>query len=150
MLAAEGQLDGRDVDTGQQRVEVGGGEVLRSDAESECIDACVEELERLFVGSLGALHADGLVYMPVVVRARASYIRELSGLGAQEPETFEIFGPVVGTDIESLAGSPYEFALVVSTFQVGLNHLFPLLGRDRREFGEQLFTLGICHNYIRD
>ena len=88
--------------------------------------------------------------MPVVVRARASYIRELSGLGAQEPETFEIFGPVVGTDIESLAGSPYEFALVVSTFQVGLNHLFPLLGRDRREFGEQLFTLGICHNYIRD
>ena len=82
------------------------------------------------------------------MRARTSYIGELACLRAQELDAFEVLGAVVGADVESFARAPYEFALVVCTLQVGRNHFFPLLGRDRREFREQLFTIGICHNYL--
>ena len=32
--------------------------------------------------------------------------------------------------------------------QVGLDYLLPLLGRNRRKFGKQLFTFGSCHNKL--
>ena len=147
-LTAEGQLDGRNADLAKQRVEVGGGESLRRDAEAERIDACVEDLQRLGVCLLGAYDAYGLMYAPAVVCACTPYVRELACLRAQKLDAFEVLGAVVGTDVESFARFPYQFALVISTFQVGRNHFLPLLGRDRREFGEQLFTFGICHNYL--
>ena len=51
-------------------------------------------------------------------------------------------------DVESFSRTPHQLALVIGSFQVGCNHLFPLFGRDRRELGEQLFTFGICHDYL--
>jgi len=88
------------------------------------------------------------VYAPAVVRVRTAYVRELACLRAQELDALEVLGAVVGPDVETFARFPYQLALVISTFQVGRNHLLPLLGRNRREFGEQLFTFGICHNYL--
>ena len=88
------------------------------------------------------------MYAPAVVRVRTAYVRELACLRAQELDALEVLGAVVGPDVETFARFPYQLALVISTFQVGRNHLLPLLGRNRREFGEQLFTFGICHNYL--
>ncbi len=124
--------------------------VKASDAipEAERIDACVEDLQRLGVCLLGAYDAYGLMYAPAVVCVCTPYVRELACLRAQKLDAFEVLGAVVGTDVESFARFPYQFALVISTFQVGRNHFLPLLGRDRRETGEQLFTFGICHNYL--
>ena len=88
------------------------------------------------------------MHAPAVVAARTSDVRELACLRAQELNAFEVLGAVVGADIEAFARAPHQFALVVGTFQVGCYDLLPLLGRDRREFGEQLFTFGNCHDYL--
>ena len=88
------------------------------------------------------------MHAPAVVGTRTSHERELACLRAQKPDAFEVLGAVVGADIEAFARAPHQFALVIGTFQVGCNHLLPLLGRDRRELGEQLFTFGNCHNYL--
>ena len=146
--AAEGDFDGRDVDFGEQLIEVSGREVLLGDSEAQRIDARVEEFERFGVGLLGAFDLDGLMHVPAVVGARTSHVGELACLRAQEPDAFEVFGAVVGADIEALARTPYQFTLVIGTFQVGCDRRFPDLGRDRGEFGEQLFTFGICHNCL--
>ena len=148
LLSAEGDFDSLNTDVLEQRVEVGGGESLRRDAEAERVDACVEDFQCLGVCLLGAYDAHGLVYAPAVVRVRTAYVRELACLRAQELDALEVLGAVVGPDVETFARFPYQLALVISTFQVGRNHLLPLLGRNRREFGEQLFTFGICHNYL--
>ncbi len=146
--AAEYQLHGRNREACEQRVEVGVREVRGVDAELDRVDARIEHLQRFGIGLGGVLHLHGLVHVPAVVGARTAYERELSGLRAEEADAFEVLGTVVGADIEALTRFPHQFALVVSTFQVGRNHLFPLLRRDGGKLGEQLFTLGICHNYL--
>ena len=95
-------------------------------------------------GGIG--HRNGLVYAPVVAVVRSSHIGELAGLRSEKFDAFEILRAVVGTHVETFGGSPYEFALVVCTFKVCRYGRFPLLGRDRRKFGEQLFFFGISHN----
>ena len=146
--AAEGQLDGRDIDAGEQRVEIGRRELLPGDREAQRIDARIEQLQRLGIRLLRTFHFDGLVYAPAVVLARAPDIRKLPCLGAHETDAFEALGPVVGTDVETFARTPHQLALVIGSFQVGRNHLLPLLGRDGGELAKQLFTIGICHNYL--
>ncbi len=123
-----------------------GRELLRGDVESDRIDSRVEEFQRLGIGLGGIGHRNGLVYAPVVAVVRSSHIGELAGLRSEKFDAFEILGAVVGTHVESFGGSPYEFALVVCTFKVCRYGRFPLLGRDRRKFGEQLFFFGISHN----
>ena len=88
------------------------------------------------------------MHAPAIVAARTSDVRELACLRAQKTDAFEVFGAVVGADVESFSRTPHQLALVIGSFQVGCNHLFPLLGRERRELGEQLFTFGICHDYL--
>ena len=148
LRTAEGDGYGRNRDAGEQHVEIGGREVLLHDREAQRIDALVEDVERLGIGGRGIGDLDGLVDAPAVMRARTADVGELTRLRAQESDAFEILGAVVGTDVEPLARAPYQFALVIGTFQVGCDHLLPRLGRDRRELGEQLFTFGICHNYL--
>ena len=147
-VAREDEFYGRNADLAEQFVQIGCRERLSGDAEAERVDAGIEEFERLFVGRFRALDLHGLMHVPAVVRVRTADERELPCPGAHEADTLEVLGAVVGAHVESLARLPYQFALVVSTFQVGRNHLFPFLRRDGRELGEQLFTFGICHNYI--
>lgn len=66
-LTAESQLDGRNADLLEQRVEVGGGESL-SDAEAERIDAGVEELQRLGVCLWDTYDAHGSMHAPLCAR----------------------------------------------------------------------------------
>ncbi len=148
LLAAEYEVDGRQVDVAQERVELGGREVGLGDVEAQRVDARTQELQRFGVGRRSVGDGHRLVYAPAVVGVRAAYVGELARLRAQEAQTFEVLGAVVGPHVESFARAPYQFAFVVSTFQVGRNRLFPLCGRHGREFGEQLFLFGICHNYF--
>ena len=147
-LAAERQRNGGDADAVEQLVQIGGGEALLHDLEAQRIDTRIEEFERLGVGRLRALDRHGLVHMPAVVGARTANVGELACLRAQELDTLEVLGAVVGADVESLSRTPHQFPLVIGSFQIYCDHLFPFLGRDRRKFGEQLFTFGICHNYL--
>ena len=148
VAAAESHLDGREADVAEQRLQVGFRELLGRDAEAERIDPCVEDFERLGVGLRGAADREGLVHEPAIVAARAAHIGKFACFGTQEPDAFEVFGTVVRPDIEALARSPHQFTFVVRSLEVGSDRRLPLLGRNRREFGEQLFTLGICHNYL--
>lgn len=78
----------------------------------------------------------------------APHVGENPGFGAEELQSGEVFSPVVGTDVETFRRFPHQFTLVVRTFEVGLDYLLPLLGRNRRKFGKQLFTFGSCHNKL--
>ena len=138
------------MDFSEQRLEIGGREALLGDLEAQRVHAGIEEFQCLGVGLLRAIDRDGLMHVPAVVGTRTAHVGKLACLRAEELDSFEIFGAVVGTDVETFARTPYQFTLVVGPFQVDLDHLFPLLGRDRREFGEQFFTFGICHNLFRD
>ena len=86
--------------------------------------------------------------LPAVVGAGAPHVGENPGFGAEELQSGEVFSPVVGTDVETFRRFPHQFTLVVRTFEVGLDYLLPLLGRNRRKFGKQLFTFGSCHNKL--
>ena len=111
-------------------------------------DIIFEQAERLGVGRSGIRHFDGLVDTPLVIGARTADEGELARLRGKELDAFEVLGTVVGTQVEPFARTPYQLTLVIGTFQVCRNHLLPLLDRNRREFGEQLFTFGICHKTI--
>ena len=99
------------------------------------------------VGLARALDFDRLQDQPVVVFLGSPDVRELAALRAEEPEPLEILGAVVRADIESLGRSPHEFFLIIGPFKVYRDHRFPLLGRNRRKFGEQLLFL-ICHSFM--
>ena len=146
-FARKDHFDGRQVDVAQQRLDLGGRQLLR-EREAQRIDARVEQFERLGVGRFGALDRQALVHAPHIVAPRTAHIGKFARFGGEEFETFEVFGAIVRPDVEPFGCPPHQFALVIGPFEVYRNHLFPLLGRNRREFGEQLFTLGICHNYF--
>ena len=146
--AAEGNFDCRDMNILEQRIQIFCGEGLRNDLEFDRIDARIEDLERDGVRLLGAIDDDRLVDLPAVVGAGAPHVGENPGFGAEELQSGEVFSPVVGTDVETFRRFPHQFTLVVRTFEVGLDYLLPLLGRNRRKFGKQLFTFGSCHNKL--
>ncbi len=148
LLAAEHEVDGRQVDVAQQHVEIGGRELGLGHVEAERIDARTEQLQRFGIGRRRIGDGYRLVDAPTVVRMRTAHVGEFACLRTQKPQPFEVFSAVVRTDVESLARTPHQLAFVVSTFQVSRNHLFPLRGRHRGKFGEQLFLFGICHNYL--
>ena len=86
------------------------------------------------------------MYLPVVVLFRAAHVGEFPALAAQEGYVLEILGAVIRAHVEALGRSPYEFALVVGSFQVCCDRCLPLLGGDGRKQAKQLFFLIICHN----
>ena len=149
VFSAEYEVDGGNTDALEQYVEFCGRQLF-ADAEAQRIDSFVEDVERFGIGFGGVIDLHRLMDTPAIVRARTPNIRELACLRAQETEPFEVLGAVVGPHVEALARAPYELALVIRALQIGRNHLFPLLGRNRGKFGEQLFTIGVCHNYFRD
>ena len=144
--ATDGQFDSGQSDAGEQGIQIRCRELSIADAETKRVNACIQDFQSLSVSLCGALYADSLMYAPLVALAGATYVRELTDASAHKFDSLKVFGAVVGTYVETFVCTPYQFALIVSTFKVGCNHLFPLLGRYRREKIEQLF-LGICHNY---
>ena len=62
--------------------------------------------------------------------------RFLSGVGIEILKAFEVFGTIVGLHFEAFDGTPHEFLLVVGTFEVFVDYLFPFLGRNGWEFAE--------------
>ncbi len=148
-FSAEGDLDSRNADVLEQHVEVCRRKIRRRDAKPSESTPELRIFSASAFASLGAYDAHGLVYAPAVVRVRTAYVKGNSpACEPRELDALEVLGAVVGPDVETFARFPYQLALVISSFQVGRNHLFPLFGRNRREFGEQLFTFGICHDYL--
>ena len=67
------------------------------------------------------LHNKRLPYKPVVVFFCAPYMKH----------SFQIFGPVIGTNLEPIGCFPYQFFIIISSLQIFNNLLFPLLSGNR-------------------
>ena len=145
-FAREGNLDSRKHDVFQQHIEVCRRKILVRNVETDGIDTRIEHFQCKGIGFGRIYDIDCLMRQPVVVAAYASQIREFARFCSERFQTFEILGAIVWTDVESFVGPPYQFTLIVGTFEVYRYRRFPRLGRYGREFGKELFTIGFCHN----
>ena len=90
------------------------------------------------VGLGGVFFGDVLTDVPdVAVGLLSAGEGELVGVGVKVLDVFEVFGTIVGLHLETFDGFPYQFLLVVGTFEVLVDDFFPFFGRNRWEFGEQ-------------
>ena len=145
--AAENELGIFYRNPGQQRIEVGCGKLLVPDHETDRFDPFGQQDGSLCIGLFRTSDLDGLDDPPVVVFPGTPYVRKFPALRTEVLDAVEILGAVVRADIESLGRSPHEFFLIIGPFKVYRDHRFPLLGRNRRKFGEQLLFL-ICHSFM--
>ena len=87
------------------------------------------------LGGIGLFHF--LNNIPVVVTGfRATRIGELVRHGLEIVQVLQIFSALIGAYLETFIGSPYEFLLVISAFEVFIDGGFPLFRGHGWEFGE--------------
>ncbi len=146
--AHEVDADSVDIDA----LEEGGHVVDALDAlgaEAQGGGSAFDGVEGDAVGFLKVVDADVLAHFPhVVVGMLATGEGFLAGVAVEVLEAFEVFGAVVGFHLEALDGLPDEFLLVVGTFEVFVNHLFPFLGGDGWEFAEQFVVFHYVVSFI--
>ena len=108
--------------------------------EAQRVDALVQHVERLGVGSLGVLSVNVLTHEPqVVVFLVATHERELARQRVHCLQVFQVFATIERLHVEAFIGSPDESFLEVGPFQVHLNLVQPLLGGWRLKLAEEFF-----------
>ena len=130
MLLGAVEVDG---DGGQVDVIQEGGHLLFGiyilGAEADGCGAAFEGVEGEAVGFGDIVFADVLTDVPdVAVGLLAASEGELGGVRVEILNVFEVFGAVVGFDLEALDGFPDQFFLVVGTFEVLVDYFFPFFG----------------------
>ncbi len=122
--ACEVDLDSLEVDAFKK----GGNGFGRGffNAESERGDTLGQNVERLCICFGGSLGDDFLTGEPVIVSAGTAHIGKFPGKRVGSSEVFDVFSAIHGLNIESFIGSPDQFLVKRSTFQVCLHFGFPL------------------------
>ena len=123
-------------------------DILSCDAERERVDALVENVECLSVGSLGIVGSDFLTDVPcVVVLLVATNKRELAWQSVRSVKFIDILLTVERLHVEALWRTPYQAFLKISTLQVNLDLVEPFLSGRCLKLGEE-FLLGVTHNFL--
>ena len=98
------------------------------EAETDGVDAFVQDIQRLSVGFLGVGNNDVLANIPyVVVLLVAANEGELARKGVDGGQLVHVFLQVERLHGETFVGSPDHFLLVVSALEVYLNLVAPFL-----------------------
>jgi hypothetical protein len=118
-------------------------------AESQGGGTAFDGIEGDAVGLLEVLDVDVLTHFPyIVVGMFTTGEGFLTGIAVEVLEAFEVFGAIVRFHLEALDGLPDEFLLVVGSFEVFVNHLFPFLGGNGWEFAEQFVVFHYVVSFI--
>ena len=136
LRAHEVDAHGVDIDALEQ-----GGHVVEGfdvlGAEAQRGGAALHGVHRHTVGLHHIRDADVLAHLPLVAALLlAARVGFLARVTVQIFKSFQVLGAVVGLHLEAFQRAPYEFLLVVGTFEVFVDYLLPFLGRDGREFAK--------------
>ena len=118
-------------------------------AEAERIDALVEDVQRLGIGSLRIVaHDDVLAHVPqVVVGFVTTDERKFARKGVHRLQVLEVLTAVERLYVEAFVGSPDQPLLKVSAFQVHLDFVEPFLSGRCLKFRKQFFSVSHYKNY---
>ena len=148
LAGAEAHLDDVAANAVKQRLDELGAHLVTGNAETEGVDAFVEDVQRLGVGFLGICDNDVLANVPlIVVLLVAAHEGELARKGVDGGQLVHVFLQIERLHGETFVGSPNHFLLVVSALEIDLNLVAPFLAGGGGEVREEFFFT-ICHSRV--